>query len=57
MHWLIYKTFAIDSKVYRCLSYDVASGSEIQSCNKIDKQLVVYRFDVYDVLGKNEISM
>ena len=26
------------------LSYDVASGSEITSCNKIDKPLVVYRF-------------
>ena len=26
------------------LSYDVASGSEIRPCNKIDKPLVVYRF-------------
>ena len=26
------------------LSYDVASESEITSCNKIDKTLVVYRF-------------
>ena len=26
------------------LSYDVASGSEITTCNKIDKPLVVYRF-------------
>ena len=26
------------------LSYDVTSGSEITSCNKIDKPLVVYRF-------------
>ena len=26
------------------LSYDVASGSEITLCNKIDKLLVVYRF-------------
>ena len=26
------------------LSYDVASGSEITSCNKIDKPLFVYRF-------------
>ena len=25
------------------LSYDVASGSEITPCNKIDKPLVVYR--------------
>ena len=27
-----------------CLSYDVASGSEITPCNEIDKPLVVYRF-------------
>ena len=26
------------------LSYKVASGSEIMSCNKIDKPLVFYRF-------------
>ena len=26
------------------LLYDVASGSEITPCNKIDKPLVVYRF-------------
>ena len=26
------------------LSYDVASGSKITPCNKIDKTLVVYRF-------------
>ena len=25
-------------------SYDVTSGSEITSCNKINKPLVVYRF-------------
>ena len=25
-------------------SYDVASGSEITPCNKIDKPLVVFRF-------------
>ena len=30
--------------IYKLLSYDVASGSEITLCNKIDKQLVVYRF-------------
>ena len=29
---------------YIPLSYDVASGSEITPCNKIDKPLVVYRF-------------
>ena len=27
-----------------CLLYDVASGSEITPCNKINKPLVVYRF-------------
>ena len=26
------------------LSYDVAFGSEITPCNKIDKPIVVYRF-------------
>ena len=26
------------------LSYEIASGSEITPCNKIDKPLVVYRF-------------
>ena len=29
---------------YACLSYDVASGSEITPCNKFDKPIVVYRF-------------
>ena len=29
---------------YVALSYDVASGSEITPCNKIEKHLVVYRF-------------
>ena len=28
------------------LSYDVASESEITSCNKIDKPLVVYKLSV-----------
>ena len=37
---LIYKSFML----YNLLSYDVASGSEITPCNKIDKPLVVYRF-------------
>ena len=31
---------------YRYLSYDVASGSEITLCIKIDKPLVVYRYIV-----------
>ena len=26
------------------LSYDVAPGSEITPCNKIDKPIVIYRF-------------
>ena len=30
--------------IYRYLSHDVASGSDITPCNKIDKPLVVYRF-------------
>ena len=30
--------------VYLNLSYEVASGSEITPCNKIDKLLVFYRF-------------
>ena len=30
--------------LYLIVSYDVASGSEITPCNKIDKPLVVYRF-------------
>ena len=29
---------------YISLSYNVASGSEIMPCNKIDKPLIVYRF-------------
>ena len=29
---------------YYNLSHDVASGSDITQCNKIDKPLVVYRF-------------
>ena len=34
-----------DYLVFKCeLSYDVASGSEITPCNKIDKPLAVYRF-------------
>ena len=28
----------------KVLSYDLVSGSEIMSCNKINKPLVVYRF-------------
>ena len=33
-----------NGKVYFSLSYDVASGSEITPCNKIDKPLMDYRF-------------
>ena len=38
--------FLFESSSHRdlILSYDVASGSEITPCNKIDKTLVVYRF-------------
>ena len=34
---------------YYLLSYDVASGSEITTCNKNDKPLVVYRFTGNDM--------
>ena len=34
----------IDFRLDFYLSYDVASGSEITPCNRIDKPLVVYRF-------------
>ena len=30
--------------LYSISSYDIASGSEITPCNKINKPLVVYRF-------------
>ena len=30
--------------MYKYVSYDVASGSEITPCNKIDKPLMVYRY-------------
>ena len=33
-----------DWVIYVHLSYDVASGSDITPCDKIDKPLVVYRF-------------
>ena len=38
------KNIKSDLQRYNFLSYDVASGSEITPCNKIDKPLVVYRF-------------
>ena len=44
LHRLII-TFVIHSRE-SLLSYDLASGSEITPCNKIDKPLVVYRFRV-----------
>ena len=40
---LCYPTLTLMIDSYS-LSYDVASGSEIRPCNKIDKPLVVYRF-------------
>ena len=52
---VINKTFRGKMKVYskkvpplemvRCfLSHDIASGSDVRPCNKIDKPQVVYRF-------------
>ena len=41
-HFFLLVNFLTECKTI--LSYDVASGSEITQCNKIDKQLVVYRF-------------
>ena len=40
----IYSAYKDFNKLVYILSYDVASGSEIMPCNKIDKPLVVYRF-------------
>ena len=42
--------------VQRILSYDVASGSEITPCNKIDKQLVVYRFRGNVMTSKDNVA-
>ena len=41
LHHLKHVCFILMEKM--SLSYDVASGSEITPCNKIDKPLVVYR--------------
>ena len=38
------------------LSYDVASGSEIKPCNKIDKPLVVYRFTGNVMTSINKVA-
>ena len=43
-HLSLVETVAQVSKIMIILSYDIASGSEITPCNKIDKPLVVYRF-------------
>ena len=40
IEWPFYTGFTVSV----CLSHDVAPGSEITPCNKIDKPLVVYRF-------------
>ena len=40
-------TLGSNSKNKIGLSHDVASESGIKSCNKIDKQLVIYRFVAY----------
>ena len=37
-------TYLHNEEAYLHLSYDIASGSEIKPCNKIDKPLVVYKF-------------
>ena len=38
-------TSVFTNRAYRkSLSYDIASGSEITPCNKINKPVVVYRF-------------
>ena len=39
---ILIRPHALSVMYFMCLSYDVASGSEITPCNKIDKQLVVY---------------
>ena len=43
LHCLSKRLLNIITDDKRDLSYDVASGSEITPCNKIDKPLVVYR--------------
>ena len=42
--FLILHGYCMMGMFLTCLSYDVASGSEITPCNKIDNPLVVYRF-------------
>ena len=37
-------TYGISKDFKLSLSHDVASGSEMSPCNKIEKLLVVYRF-------------
>ena len=45
------------SLVKNCiLSYDVASGSEITPCNKMDKPLVVYRFSGKVMKSVNNVA-
>ena len=54
LHDRRYDCYVKVHQMYVHLSYDVASGSEITSCNKIDKPLVLYiiifgkRFDVHN---------
>ena len=43
-HIYLYRVFYMRAYVLLNLSYDVASGSKITPCNKIDKPLVVYIF-------------
>ena len=52
--YLFLRLFSINTNNYLCaLSYDVASGSEITPCNKIDQPLVVYIF-FYKLYNENE---
>ena len=44
MKVILFIVFSLAPDTYLILSYDVASGSEITPCNKIDKPLVVYRY-------------
>ena len=43
-YWDTYHPLNTMQSLYNALSYDVASGSEITLCIKIDKPLAVYRF-------------
>ena len=42
-NWVPYFPKYLD-RTHHFITHDIASGSEITPCNKIDKPLVVYRF-------------